>query len=52
MDVVILQGNNPDIDLSFLSGKGVKYVVTDSSITVPRNCYFDVITNAQYNVIK
>lgn len=52
MDIVIIQGNYPDLDLSFINGTGAKYVVTDGEITLPQGCTFTVISTAQYNVLK
>ncbi|MBR2823661.1 MAG: hypothetical protein IKE24_08255 [Clostridia bacterium] len=52
MDVVVIQGNHPNLDLSFILGTGAKYVVADGPITLPRGCSVTVISTAQYNVIK
>ena len=53
MDVVVIQGSHPNLDLSFLNGTTARYLVAgEGSVTVPERHKYWVITPAQYNILK
>lgn len=51
MDVVIVQGSNNTLDLSFLNETSTRYVVGEG-LTIPAFSTFEVITPAQYDALK
>jgi len=53
MDIVIVQGNGTPLDLSFLNGRGTRYVVANrGSVNVPEQHSYVVITPEEYDSLR